>query len=79
MSFTEDLNQIQEIVKKLEGAPLPLEEALEEFERGVALIRRCQQFLEKAEQRVALLGENGAEAEWEPLEEEDAERSNNER
>lgn len=73
MSFSQDLHEIQEIVKKLESAPLPLEQALEEFEKGVALIRRCQQFLEQAEQRVTLLTEGNEEVPWELLESHDAE------
>lgn len=73
MSFSQDLREIQEIVKKLESAPLPLEEALEEFEKGVGLIRNCQKFLEQAEQRVNILTEENEEVPWQPLESSDEE------
>ncbi len=69
MSFSQDLNRIQEIVKKLEEEPMPLEEAMEEFENGVGLVRKCQKFLDEAEQRVSLLSEAGTERDWNPLEE----------
>lgn len=67
MSFSQDLHAIQDIVKKLESAPLPLEEALEEFEKGVGLIRNCQKYLEQAEQKVSLLTEENGEVPWQPL------------
>lgn len=71
MSFTEDLHAIQDIVKRLETAPLPLEEALIEFEKGVGLIRSCHKFLDQAEQRVTLLTEESGEVPWQPLESSD--------
>jgi exodeoxyribonuclease VII small subunit len=44
---------------------LPLEEALQTFERGVALTRHCQSALKAAQQKVEILlkrnGESGVE------------------
>lgn len=59
MSFSDDMDQLQQILEKYETQQFPLEEALVEFERGVALIHACQQFLNEARQKVTLLTEDG--------------------
>lgn len=53
--FEESLTSLEEIVQQLESGELPLEKALELFEEGVVLARRCQSQLEEAERRVDLL------------------------
>lgn len=54
-SFETSLQQLEQIVSRLESGELPLEEALNEFERGVQLARNGQQTLQQAEQRVRIL------------------------
>ncbi|MCX8957983.1 exodeoxyribonuclease VII small subunit [Erwinia psidii] len=54
-SFETSLQQLEQIVSRLESGDLPLEEALSEFERGVQLARLGQQKLQQAEQRVQIL------------------------
>lgn len=54
-SFETALQQLEQIVTRLESGNLPLEEALNEFERGVQLARSGQQTLQQAEQRVQIL------------------------
>ena len=44
-----------EVLIRLEGGELPLEESLKAFERGVALTRECQVALEAAQARVDIL------------------------
>ena len=41
----------------MEQEDLPLEKALEEFERGIALVKECRQYLEEAKQKVTMLTE----------------------
>lgn len=53
--FEESLNSLEEVVRQLESGDLPLDKALELFEEGVTLARRCQTHLEEAERRVELL------------------------
>lgn len=55
VSFETALQQLEQIVNRLESGELPLEEALNEFERGVQLARSGQQTLQQAEQRVQIL------------------------
>ncbi|OON37543.1 exodeoxyribonuclease VII small subunit [Izhakiella australiensis] len=55
VSFENALQQLEQIVSRLESGELPLEEALNEFEHGVQLARAGQQQLQQAEQRVHIL------------------------
>ena len=47
--------QLEEIVQQLEEGDIPLEKALQQFEKGIKLSRDCQQALDSAEQRVKIL------------------------
>ncbi len=59
--FESCLKELESIVQSLERGDLPLEKALEMFERGVRLSRICQKRLDEAERKVELLlkGEGG--------------------
>jgi exodeoxyribonuclease VII small subunit len=54
-SFETSLNELEQLVTRMEGGDLSLDESLASFERGVALFRTCQSTLEKAELRVRKL------------------------
>lgn len=66
-SFETSLAQLEQIVSRLESGDLPLEEALNEFERGVQLARAGQQKLQAAEQRVQILLSDDKEADLQPF------------
>ncbi|MCG7387945.1 MULTISPECIES: exodeoxyribonuclease VII small subunit [Pantoea] len=66
-SFETSLQQLEQIVSRLESGELPLEEALNEFERGVQLARNGQQTLQQAEQRVRILLSDDKEADLSPF------------
>ena len=55
ISFEQALNQLTELVEKLESGELPLEESVASFEQGVKLSRRCEALLDQAEQRLQVL------------------------
>ena len=60
--FEASLGELERLVERLEGGELSLEDALKDFERGIALTRQCQQALRGAELRVQqLLQRNGKE------------------
>ena len=70
MSFTKDMAELQEIVSRLDSGQMPLEDALELFERGIGLVNSCKKYLEEAQQRIILLSaeQGGSEGrEWDPL------------
>ncbi|MBS1963398.1 MAG: exodeoxyribonuclease VII small subunit [Bdellovibrionales bacterium] len=60
LPFEKAFAQLQELVKKLEGGTLPLEESLKAFEEGVRLTRQCQESLSAAELKVEQLLKIGA-------------------
>ena len=53
--FESNLKQLEEIVSKLEGGDLTLDQAMALFEEGVKLSRFCNAKLEEAEQKVEIL------------------------
>lgn len=54
------MNEITELVEKMEQGDLTLEQSLNHFERGVTLVKHCQKILIDAEQKVkVLLEKNG--------------------
>lgn len=55
LSFEQALENMTQLVEKLESGELPLEESVAAFEAGVKLSRRCESLLDKAEQRLQVL------------------------
>jgi exodeoxyribonuclease VII small subunit len=53
--FEDALQQLEEIVARLEKGELALEESLRLYERGVGLARLCHAKLEEAEGKIELL------------------------
>jgi len=62
-NFEQSLKDLERLVEELEKGELGLEESLEQFERGIALTRDCQQALAAAEQKVRLLSETSGQLE----------------
>jgi exodeoxyribonuclease VII small subunit len=55
VDFEHSLDELEQLVARMEGGELSLDESLASFERGIGLFRHCQQSLEQAELRVRLL------------------------
>ena len=53
--FEKSLARLEEVVRRLDGANLTLDDAMKLFEEGVMLTRDCQKQLEEAEGRVEIL------------------------
>lgn len=69
VDFESSLEELEELVARMEEGDLTLEDALAQFERGIKLTRQCQKALQDAEQKVEVLMEKtgGAElAEFDP-------------
>ena len=62
MNFNKHLEQLDEILRRREHGTLTLDEALADFERGVALVRESREFLEEAQQKVTFLTRDGKES-----------------
>ncbi len=66
--FEHSLDELEQLVAKMEGGELSLDESLASFERGIGLFRHCQQSLQQAELRVRLLLDPDAPEHAEPFE-----------
>ena len=53
--FEHSLDELEQLVEKMEQGEMSLEDSLAAYERGVGLYRRSQAALEQAELRVRLL------------------------
>lgn len=58
-SFESSLKELEAIVQSMEAGEAPLEAALASYERGVALVRQCQETLAAVERKLQVL-DNGA-------------------
>ncbi len=52
MSFEEAIKELTDIVSKIEQGKIPLQDSLEQYEKGMVLIKHCKDILEKAEKRI---------------------------
>src|SRR5579864_9512586 len=66
-TFENGLQELEKIVKEMEGADLPLERALELFEKGMRLSEACRKQLEEAETRIEVLVRKGNKIQAEPF------------
>lgn len=57
-TFESQLANLEAIVDNLEQGELSLEESLSQYEKGVKLTRKCQELLNQAEQKVAILSQD---------------------
>ncbi len=69
MSFEESLAELESIVEKLEKGQLSLDESLVLFEKGIKLVRECNDKLKNARQKVEQLIEENGELRTEKFEE----------
>ena len=67
--FEAGLEELEKIVREMESGELPLERALELFEKGIQISETCRKQLAEAETRVEVLVRRGQQVVAEPLEE----------
>ncbi len=52
LSFEEAITGLTDIVGRIEQGQIPLQDSLEQYERGMALIKHCRTVLQNAEERI---------------------------
>lgn len=55
LSFEENLEKLEEIVKKLEAGDVPLDDAIDSFNEAMVLAKNCDQKLKNAEEAICKL------------------------
>ncbi|HUW19921.1 MAG TPA: exodeoxyribonuclease VII small subunit [Sedimentisphaerales bacterium] len=62
MSFEEAIKELTGIVSRIEQGQIPLHDSLQQYEKGMALIKHCRDILQKAEKRIEKISEADAKA-----------------
>lgn len=57
MNIEESFKEIEDIIEKLENKEISLEEAFVYYEKGVALIKECNQSIDKVQKQIIKLQE----------------------
>ncbi|MGO8971671.1 MAG: exodeoxyribonuclease VII small subunit [Myxococcaceae bacterium] len=66
--YSEVVERLEDVVKKLETGQLSLEDTLAEFEKGIRLVQRGEELLAQADKRVQELLEHEGQERVVPLE-----------
>ncbi len=54
-SFEQALAQVEQIIEGIESGEVGLEESLDQYEKGVAMLRHCRSILDRAEEKIQRL------------------------
>ncbi len=65
LKFETALAELEELVQTMEGGKLELEASIAAYQRGMALLRHCQEQLQQAEQKIQIM-EAGQLRDWKP-------------
>ncbi len=58
-SLDQMFGQLEEVIGKMEGEEVSLEESFELYRRGMNLLKQCSQAIDEVEKKVLVLDENG--------------------
>jgi len=61
LSFEEAIQDLTEIVDKIEKGDTPLQTSIEQYEKGMALIKHCRGILQAAEKKIEKVSQTGDE------------------
>ena len=57
LKFEDAIGQLEQIVSKIETGDVSLEASLDQYEKGMALIKHCKGILQKAEKKIEKIAE----------------------
>ncbi|MEE3478353.1 MAG: exodeoxyribonuclease VII small subunit [Methanomethylophilus sp.] len=60
LSFEESMSMLEELVKKLEGGNLDLDDSLKVYENAVALREHCRKILDESDRKVQAIMETAS-------------------
>ena len=55
VTFEQALAKLEQIVTEIEEGKVPLEESIERYAKGIALIKQCREILDAAEKDIQIL------------------------
>lgn len=65
MTIDETLEELNKIIQDMEGKGQSLEESLASFEKGIQLIKSCNNQIDLVEKKIKILSESGEESDME--------------
>ena len=57
LNFEQAIKELTSIVGKIEQGQIPLQDSLDQYEKGMTLIKHCREILQKAEKRIEKISE----------------------
>jgi exodeoxyribonuclease VII small subunit len=61
LTFEQAIKELTGIVGKIEQGDIALQDSLQQYEKGMALIKHCRKILQEAEKRIEKIAEESAE------------------
>jgi exodeoxyribonuclease VII small subunit len=52
LNFEDSIKQLKAIVEQIEQGEIPLQDSLDQYEKGMTLIKHCRTILQQAEERI---------------------------
>jgi exodeoxyribonuclease VII small subunit len=71
-AFEAAMDALEQLVARMEAGDLPLEESLQEYQRGMELVRSCQEALDEAQRRIDNVMESSAPPSPGPIDQNDS-------
>ena len=62
LSFEEAIKELTDIVGKIEQGDIALQDSLQQYEKGMALIKHCRTILNQAEERIEKISQPEAQS-----------------
>ncbi len=62
-SIEEALDQLEDLIKKMEDKDRPLEETFALYEEGMKMVKLCNEKIDKVEKQIQVLSEEGTDGE----------------
>ena len=63
LNFEDSIRQLKAIVEQIEQGEIPLQDSLDQYEKGMTLIKHCRTILQQAEERIEKISKEEAAAE----------------
>ena len=67
INFELSLKELESIIEKLEDENINLEDSVKSFEKGINLVKECQQQLQNAELKIKKLLDDGSSTDTEKI------------
>ena len=64
ISLEEAFTRLQETIENLEKDDITLEQSFQEYQKGMLLVKKCNEIIDKVEKKVLVLNEDGGKDEF---------------